>query len=243
MSKQLSFGDYSIALEPRLRMQEIPAADRPRERLQHVGAEALSTAELVAILLKTGTREMNALSLAHALLVRFENLQGLMRATMREMSALKGIGQSKSLTLLAAFELGRRSMKFDPIETVKVTAPASAANYLMADMMNLEQEHLRVVLLNTRNEILDAPTVYKGSLNTSVIRIGELFRPAIKANAAAIIIAHNHPSGDPSPSPEDINVTRQIVKAGKLIDISVLDHIVIGHNRFVSLKELQLGFD
>jgi DNA repair protein RadC len=110
-------------------------------------------------------------------------------------------------------------------------------------MMFLEQEHLRVILLNTRNEVLSAPTIYQGSLNTSVIRIAELFRTAVRANAAAIIVAHNHPSGDPSPSPEDIRVTRQLVKSGELLDINVLDHIIIGHQRFVSLKERRLGFD
>jgi DNA repair protein RadC len=130
-----------------------------------------------------------------------------------------------------------------PEERPKVTTPADAANLLMSEMMFLEQEELRVVILDTRNRVLSTPTIYRGSLNTSVIRIGELFRAAIRSNAAAVIVAHNHPSGDPAPSPEDINVTRQLVKAGKLLDIDVLDHIVIGRQKFVSLKERGLGFD
>jgi DNA repair protein RadC len=126
---------------------------------------------------------------------------------------------------------------------MRVTSPADAANLLMSEMMFLEQEHLRLILMNTRNEVLKTPTIYIGSLNTSVVRIGELFRAAIKENAAAFIVVHNHPSGDPSPSAEDVNVTRQLVQAGKLLDISVLDHIVIGRQRYVSLKERGLGFD
>ena len=133
-------------------------------------------------------------------------------------------------------------MAVSPTEQPLITSPADAANLLMPDMMYLEQEHLRLVLMDTRNRLLSMPTIYKGSLNTSVIRIGELFRAAIKENAAAFIVAHNHPSGDASPSPEDIRVTRKIVEAGELLDIEVLDHVIIGHQRFVSLKERGLGF-
>lgn len=124
-----------------------------------------------------------------------------------------------------------------------MSSPGDAANLLMSEMMFLEQEHLRLILLDTRNRVLSMPTLYVGSLNSSVVRVGELFRAAIRENAAALIVAHNHPSGDPSPSPEDVNVTRQLVRAGKLLDIDVLDHIVIGQQRFVSLKERGLGFD
>ena len=129
------------------------------------------------------------------------------------------------------------------MDSSRVSSPADAANLLMSDMALLEQEHLRLVLLDTRNHVLATPNIYVGSLNTSVIRVGELFRHAIKENAAAMIVAHNHPSGDPSPSPEDVSVTRQIVSAGQLLDVEVLDHLVIGHGRYVSLKERGLGFD
>jgi len=123
-----------------------------------------------------------------------------------------------------------------------VKSPSDVANLLMLEMGFLEQEHLRVVLLDTKNHVLGMPTIYVGSLNTSVMRIGELFREAVRANSAALIVVHNHPSGDPTPSPEDVSITRQIVEAGKLLDVDVLDHLVIGQQRYVSLKERGLGF-
>jgi DNA repair protein RadC len=159
------------------------------------------------------------------------------------MTEVKGIGQAKAVEVKASLELGRRLISSTPAERPRVSSPADAANLLMTEMAFLEQEHLRLVLLDTRNHVLSTPTIYIGSLNTSVLRVGELFRAAIKENAAAIIVAHNHPSGDPAPSPEDIRVTAQIVKAGKLLDIDVLDHVIIGRQRFVSLKERGLGFD
>lgn len=157
--------------------------------------------------------------------------------------SVKGIGPVKAIEIKAALEIGRRLAANTPEERPRVASPGDAANLLMSEMMFLEQEHLRLILLDTRNRVLSTPTIYVGSLNSSVVRVGELFRAAIKENAAAFIVAHNHPSGDPSPSPEDINVTRQIVSAGKLLDIQLLDHIVIGYQRYVSLKERGLGFD
>jgi len=226
-----------------LMIRDLAAEDRPRERLRRVGAHALSSAELLAIILRVGTGGTNVVRLAENMLVQFDGLPGLSRASVNELATVHGVGQAKAAQIKAALELGRRLMAATPQERPRVSSPADAANLLMSEMMLLEQEHLRVILLNTRNEVLSMPTVYQGSLNTSVVRVGELFREAIRANAAAVIVAHNHPSGDPSPSPEDVNVTRQLVKAGRLLDVTVLDHLVIGHNRFVSLKERQLGFD
>jgi len=226
-----------------LMIRDLAEEDRPRERLKRVGAQALTTAELLAVIVRIGTRGVSALRLAERLLVDFEGLPGLARASVAEMAGINGIGDAKAVQIMAALELGRRMIASAPEERPRVASPADAANLLMSEMMLLEQEHLRVILLNTRNEVLGTPTIYQGSLNTSVIRIGELFRAAVRANAAALIVAHNHPSGDPSPSPEDINVTRQLVKAGNLLDIDVLDHIVIGHQRFVSMKERRLGFE
>jgi len=216
--------------------------DRPRERLQKVGAGAVSTAELLAIVLRTGTGGENVLRLAERLLAEFGSLPGLSRASITELMNVKGVGEAKASEVKAALELGRRLMTSAPEERPVVSSPADAANLLMSEMMFLEQEHLRLILLDTRNRVLKTPTIYVGSLNASVVRVGELFRAALKANAAAMIVAHNHPSGDPSPSPEDIRVTRQLVDAGRLMDIEVLDHVVIGHQRFVSLKERGLGF-
>lgn len=222
---------------------EMAEHQRPRERLQRVGARAVSTTELLAIIMRTGVGGENVLRLAERLLTRFRDLPGLSRASISELMTVKGIGPAKATEIKAALEIGRRLMASAPQEKVKVTSPADAANLLMSEMMFLEQEHLRLILLDTRNKVLQTPTIYVGSLNTSVIRIGELFRAAIKENAAAFIVAHNHPSGDPSPSPEDVNVTRQIRQAGQLLDIDLLDHIIIGRQRYVSLKERGLGFD
>ncbi len=224
-------------------IRDLAAEDRPRERLVQVGAQAVSTGELLAIILRTGARGESVLRLAERLLVEFGSLPGLSRASVTELTRVHGIGEAKAVEIKAALEIGRRLVSSAPEERPRVTSPADAANLLKSEMMFLEQEHLRVVLLDTRNRVLRMPTIYVGSLNASVVRIGELFRAAIRENAAALIVAHNHPSGDPSPSPEDIRVTRQIVEAGKLLDIDVLDHIVIGRPSFVSLKERGLGFD
>jgi len=223
-------------------IRDMSEQERPRERLIQVGPKAVSTAELLAIIMRTGVGGENVLRLAERLLATFQDLPGLSRASITELMSVKGIGPAKAVEIKAALEIGRRLLSASPEERPRVTSPADAANLLMSEMAFLEKEHLRLILLDTRNRVLGTPTIYVGSLNTSVIRVGELFRAAIKENAAAFIVAHNHPSGDPSPSPEDVNVTRQLVEAGKLLDIDVLDHIVIGRHRFVSLKERGLGF-
>ena len=224
-------------------IRDMAASERPRERLQRVGPQAVSTAELIAIIMRTGVGGENVLRLAERLLTQFHDLPGISRASIKELTTVKGIGPAKAVEIKAALEMGRRLMASAPQERPSITSPSDAANLVMSEMAFLEQEHLRVILLDTRNRVLRTKTVYIGSLNTSVVRIGELFRAAIKENAAALIVVHNHPSGDPSPSPEDIRVTRQIVQAGTLLNIDVLDHLVIGHHRFVSLKERGLGFD
>jgi DNA repair protein RadC len=223
-------------------MRDLPADERPRERLAHAGANALSTAELLAIILRTGVSGENVLDVAHRLLSKYGGLAGLGRASLNELCAEKGLGMAKAAQLKAALELGRRLLLSSPDERPQVKCPADAANLLMGEMGLLEQEHMRVMLLDTRNRVQGINTVYQGSLNTTMVRVGELFRDAIRGNSAAIIVAHNHPSGDPTPSPEDVAVTQQIVAAGKLLDIDVLDHLVIGHQRFISLKERGLGF-
>ena len=225
-----------------LTIHDMPTGERPRERLLHYGPGSLSTAELIAILLRTGSRGENVLDLATRLLVEFGGLGGVLRATVSELSAVKGVGEAKAAQLKAGLELGRRLLIAAPHERPQITSPADAANLLMLEMGHLEQEHLRVLLLDTRNRVLASPVVYKGNVNTSVIRIAEIFREAIRHNSTAMIIAHNHPSGDPTPSPEDVRVTRQVVEVGNLVDIEVLDHLIIGQGRYVSLKERGLGF-
>jgi DNA repair protein RadC len=232
--------DETVEYSPMIR--DMAASDRPRERLAKVGERALSASELLAIILRTGVGGENVVRLSERVLAHFGSLPGLARASITELQQVKGIGPAKAVEIKAALELGRRLIASAPEERPKVTSPADAANLLMSEMSLLEQEHLRLLLLDTRNQVLAMPTIYIGSLNTSVVRIGELFRSAIKENAAAIIVAHNHPSGDPSPSSEDVHVTRQMVEAGKLLDIDVLDHVIIGRQRYVSLKERGLGF-
>jgi DNA repair protein RadC len=224
-------------------IRDLPSDERPRERLMAVGERAVSTGELLAIVLRTGSGGESVVRLAERLLTRFRDLAGLAQATLEELQEVNGVGPAKAVEIKAALELGRRLTAVNPQEKPRITTPGDAANLLMSEMALLDQEHLRVILLDTRNQVLDIPTIYIGSLNTSVVRIAELFRPAIRRNAAAIIVVHNHPSGDPSPSAEDIRVTREIQKAGKLLSIELLDHVVIGHQRFVSLKERGLGFD
>lgn len=225
-----------------LTIKEMPANERPRERLQSYGARSLASNELIAILLRTGIEGQSAIGMAGHLLHEFGGLGGLARCSFEELTNVKGLGPAKIAQLQAALELGRRLIVDAPDERPQIRCPADAANLLMSEMLFFEQEHLYTMLLDTKNRVLAKKVVYKGSLNTSLIRVGELFREAIRANAAAIIVAHNHPSGDPTPSPEDVAVTRQIVEAGKLLDVEVLDHLVIGGQRFISLKERGLGF-
>lgn len=223
-------------------LKEMAVSERPRERLKHLGANALKSEELIAILLRTGTRGENVVHLAERLLRECGGLVGLSRLPLSEMTRVKGIGPVKAIELQAVFELGRRISVASPEEKPVIKSPADAVN-LLADMGTLEQEVMRTVLLDTKNRVLAMPTMYRGSLHTTVIRVAELFREAVRQNCAALIVAHNHPSGDPTPSPEDVAVTREIVQAGKLLDIDVLDHLVIGAGtKFVSLKERGLGF-
>jgi len=223
-------------------IKELPEGERPRERLLHYGPGSLSTAELIAIIVRVGTKDENVIMLSQRLLTCFGGVAGLAQAPLCDLMAIKGIGEAKAIELKAAFELGRRLLVAAPHERPVVKSPADAANLLMMEMAPLEQEHLRTLIMDSKNHVLKIHTVYIGSVNTAVVRVGELFREAIRLNAAALIVAHNHPSGDPTPSPEDVHVTRQIVEAGKLLNVDVLDHLVIGQQRWVSLKERGLGF-
>lgn len=224
---------------PRL-IRELPLSEQPLQRLYRAGVDRISPAELIASILQT----KNGLEIAHQLLHLVEGqLHRLPQLTRAQLMQLSGVGQAQAARLQASLELGRRVLQADTCEQPLIHAPADAANLLMYEMMNLEQEQLRVILLNTRNRVIAVPTVYVGSLNTSVVRVAELIKPAIVHNAAAVIVVHNHPSGDCSPSPEDVGVTRHLVQAGEMLSIPVLDHIILGRHRFVSLKERQLGFD
>lgn len=225
----------------------MPAAVRPRERLQALGAQALSDEELLAIVLRTGIRSFNVLDVARDLLVRHGGLGGINRASLPELAATQGIGVVKAIDLKAAFELGKRLLTVAPEERPQITGPQDAYALLRGEMAFLEQESVRVILLNTKNRVQGIAQISAGSLNSSIIRVGEVFRDAIRQQAAAIVLAHNHPSGDPIPSAEDIAITRKVVEAGTLLDIEVLDHIIIGRPAesnpgWISLREQRLGF-
>ncbi|MGE5620181.1 MAG: RadC family protein [Sphingomonadaceae bacterium] len=233
----------SEAVEYSLGVKEMLPEDRPRERLATLGAASLSNHELLAILIGSGTSKLNVLQVAQTLLRQFGGLAGLARASTEDLCLVPGIGPVRAVELKACLELGRRLLTAPDLDRPAIRCPADAAHLVM-DMGLLEQEHLKVLLLNTKNHVLGLHEVYKGSLNSSLIRVGELFKEAIRQNCAAIIVVHNHPSGDPSPSRDDIQVTRQAVEAGKLLDVELLDHLIIGRgDRWISLKEKGLGFN
>ncbi len=219
------------------RIRDWDAAERPRERLARLGAHSLSTAELLAILLRTGTPGEHAVALARRLLHDFGGLPGLHRAPFDALRRTKGIGLAKAAQIKAALELAQRLRLAEWQTRPTISGPQDVAEMLLTEMAALEQEHLRVVLLNTRNHVLQVVEVVRGSVNSAQVRIAELFRAAVQQNATGLILVHNHPSGDPTPSPDDIALTRQAVQAGALLDIRVLDHIVLGAGRYVSLRE------
>jgi DNA repair protein RadC len=222
-----------------LTIKELPESERPICRLNHLGPNALSTTELLAILLGNP----HQLQDAGALLATFDGLIGVARASTVELQCQPGVGATTAARIKAALELGGR-LSIERNHAPQIRSPADAANLLLPEMGLLEQEHLRVIVLDTKNRVVAIPTVYVGSVNTTMIRISELFREAIRRNCPAIILAHNHPSSDLSPSPEDVAVTRQAVEAGKLLDVDLLDHLIIGGTSgFVSLKQRGLGFE
>lgn len=217
-------------------MKELPEGVRPRERLLKEGAEVLSDAELLAILLGTGSREATALELASQLLTVFQSLRRLVDATVEELSQMKGVGPAKASQVKAALELARRLSRYSDLPRSAIRSPEDAAGLVMEEMRHLDREHFRAILLNTKNQVVTVDNVSVGTLNSSTVHPRELFRNAIKRSAAALILLHNHPSGDPAPSREDIDITGRLVQAGKIVGIEVLDHVIIGDNKFTSLK-------
>jgi len=221
----------------RIRMKDVPKEERPRERLLKFGEERLTNQELIAILLGSGTKHESVMDIANRLLIHFEGLKLLDEATIEELTKVKGVGKAKGVTVLAALELGRRIRQYTPERNYVVRSPQDGANYVMESMRHLNQEHLLVLFLDTKNQIIHKRTIFIGSLNSSIVHPREIFREAVKRSAASIICAHNHPSGDPTPSQEDIHVTKRLVEAGKIMGIELLDHLIIGNCKFTSLKE------
>jgi DNA repair protein RadC len=225
-------------LEYHATVRELPSSERPRERLEHFGSQALSTAELLAIILHTGTPGGSVLELANKLLAKYGGLAGLVRADFRELCAEHGMGEAKSSQVKAALEIGRRLALLQVDARYKISSPADAANLVMLEMAYLDNEQMRILLLDSKGQLVEKVSLYQGTVNSSALRAAEIFRPAVIRNCPALLLCHNHPSGDPAPSPEDIQTTKQLVAAGRVLNIELVDHLVIGQQRFVSLKEL-----
>ncbi len=223
-------------------IRDMPEDERPRERLAKYGANILKNSELIAILLRTGMKGESVVNMSDRLIARFEGLEKMGRASFTELCSLNGISEAKACQLLAAFELGRRMVSLTPDARAKINSPRDVYNLLGADMRYREQEHLRVLLISTKSEVVGDHSIYKGTVNSASVRVAEVLKPAVLENAPSIIVVHNHPSGDPTPSGPDIMITRQIKQAAELLDIELLDHIVIGGPTFVSMKDRGLGF-
>lgn len=221
-----------------LRIIDIPQNERPVERLITFGAETLNNSELLAIILRTGVKGENVLSLSQRVLGELNGLNGLLNASYKDITLIKGIKQVKASQILALVELGRRLNALKgKADDISINSPQDIGNMLRSEMSGLNQEVLKLIVLNTKNKIIKVKDVFKGTLNTSIVHPREIYSEAIKSGGASIIICHNHPSGDPTPSKEDINITERIKQCGKIVGIELLDHIIVGDQKFLSLKE------
>ncbi|TLS39419.1 RadC family protein [Pseudalkalibacillus caeni] len=218
-------------------IRDFPQDQRPRERLMLEGPEFLSNQDLIAILLRTGTRNESVIQLSHRIVSHFEGLRRIKEASIEELTEISGIGPAKAVQLMAAIELGHRVFKLQTGNRYTIRSPEDGAKYVMDDMRFLNQEHFVCVYLNTKNQVIHQQTVFIGSLNASIVHPREVFKEAFRRSAASLICFHNHPSGDPSPSREDIEVTKRLAETGRVLGIELLDHIVIGDQKYVSLKE------
>ncbi|WP_371871211.1 RadC family protein [Insulibacter thermoxylanivorax] len=218
-------------------LRDLPQTDRPRERMLREGVQALSDAELLAVLLRTGTYKESAVTLAQRILKQAGGLKHIPEMSVVEMTKIKGIGEAKALQIHAGIELGRRLSQLTYGERPVIRSPRDAAALLMEELRYFQKEHFVVLFLNTKNHVIAKETLSMGSLNAAIVHPREVYRSAVKRGAASIICAHNHPSGDPTPSREDLALTHRLTEAGNIIGIDLLDHLIIGDGVFVSLKE------
>lgn len=219
-------------------IKEIPLNDRPREKMAANGAAVLTDAELIAILLRTGTAEKSAIDIASEMTADgglYKRLAGITR--LNELTNIKGLGQAKAATVLAALEIGRRIASAKPIEKIHLSCPQDVADFLMPRLRYVAKEQFVVILLNNKNKVIGTEVVSEGSLSSSIVHPREVYAPAILHHAAAIMVAHNHPSGDPKPSIEDEEVTRQLLRSGKVLGIPMIDHVIIGDGNYYSFLE------
>lgn len=219
-----------------LKLQDIPKEDRPQEKLYKYGPEKLTDEELLALILRNGTPEENVLFLSKRILANFKTIGGILNASSDELMKIKGVKEAKAAQILSLCELCRRINCFNRSE-VKISSPKDCADIVMDEMKNLKQEQLKVIMLNKKNIVIGERVAFVGSLDTSIVHPREIFKPAISNSASSIIICHNHPSGIPEPSKEDINVTLRLKECGRIIGIELLDHLIIGYNKYISLKE------
>ncbi|HEY3375804.1 MAG TPA: DNA repair protein RadC [Candidatus Aquicultor sp.] len=234
-------GGYMVTQDySHITIKQLPPDVRPRERLIQFGAGSLSNAELLAIVVGTGTKNKNTVQVSEALLTHFETLGSLGSSTIEELCGVSGIGKAKATKILAALELGRRAGMVSPAERVTIGCPEDVARLLMPEMRYLDREHFRALILNIKHQVIKIVDISIGSLNASVVHPRELFKAVVRHSGAAVIVVHNHPSGDPTPSSEDIAVTKRLKEAGAILGIELLDHIVLGDGRFVSLNEYNL---
>lgn len=221
----------------KVKLKDLPKNERPRERLIRYGADKLSNSELLALILRTGTKNDNVLNLCSSLLGEFGGINGLLNLSVKELKEINGIGEAKTAQILALAELSKRFNSFQSGEELIISSPKDVAFYMMKEMNNLKKEYFKIIMLNTKNMIISIKDVSIGSLNSSIVHPREVFVEAIKNSSAAVILCHNHPSGDCTPSKEDIAVTKRLKECGDLIGIEVLDHIIIGRKNFISFKE------
>ena len=227
-----------------MRLKDQPASERPRERLLALGADALTHGELVAILLRTGLKGVNVVEVGNQLVQKYGSLGKLAGASVEDLQSIKGVGRDKAATLVAAFTLARKMAEELRHESPVLDTPEAVAKLMREDTRLRNVETFQVLLLNTRRRLIEVAKISDGTLDTLLVHPREVFKPAIAANAAAIILMHNHPSGDPSPSEADIKVTRDLIRAGQLLKIDVLDHIILGQaaqeraKDYASLREL-----
>ncbi|ABS35087.1 DNA repair protein RadC [Clostridium botulinum] len=224
-------------MDNNFKIKDLPKNERPQERLIRYGAEVLSNSELLAVILRTGTKNQNIMMLASSLIKETGGLDQLFNQSIEELTKIKGIGVTKAVQILALSELSKRFKTYKSGNEYKISTPLDVSNLVMEDMKYLKQEKLKILILNTKNIVTYIRDVFIGTLNSSIVHPREIFCEAIKKNGASIIICHNHPSGDPTPSKEDINITLRLKECGKLIGIDLLDHIIIGENKYVSMKE------
>ena len=219
-----------------IKINEIPSGERPREKLLFYGAQCLSNEELLAIILRTGNKDSNVVELSYRIIHSVGGLNGLFKASAKELMELKGVKEAKATQILAMCELYKR-FKVSELTQVKISKPSDVAKLVLDELRMLRQEVLILINLDTKNKVISKKEIFKGGLNSSLVHPREIFKEAVKDSAASIIICHNHPSGDPTPSRDDINITTRLKECGKMMGIELLDHLIIGDNRFISLKE------